>query len=311
MTCGTGGREIASVRVPGILHAVAAYLLWGLLPVYWKALQRVSPVEILAHRIFWSFVILGLAVVARREGRAWIALLRQGRIVRLHAVAACLLGVNWLTYIHGVNTDRIVETSLGYYINPLLNVVLGVLVLRERLRPLQWLAVGLASLGVGYLTLGVGRLPWIALVLAGSFGLYGLAKKRAQVPALPGLTLETATLFLPAAAGLTLLAYRGQGALGHASFSLQTLLVLAGLVTLAPLLLFAHAARTVPLSTLGLLQFLAPSVALLIGVFIYREPFDSTRQISFCLIWIALALYWFEVWRAHRRRPQLPRHSKG
>ena len=200
----------------------------------------------------------------------------------------------------------------SYSSNPLLNVVLGVLILRERLRPLQWLAVGLASLGVGYLTLGVGRLPWIALVLAGSFGFYGLAKKRAQVPALPGLTLETATLVVPAAAGLTLLACRGQGALGHASFSLQTLLVLAGFVTLAPLLLFAHAARTVPLSTLGLLQFLAPSVALWIGVYIYREPFDRTRQISFGLIWVALALYWFEVWRAQRRRlPLLTVQTSG
>jgi chloramphenicol-sensitive protein RarD len=290
------------MKGPGILHAVAAYLLWGLLPVYWKALQSVSPPQILAHRIIWSFVILGLVVLVRREGRASIALLRQGRAVRLHGLAACLLALNWLTYIHGVNSDRIVETSLGYYINPLFSVVLGVVVLRERLRRFQWLAVGIAFLGVGLMTLGVGRVPWIALVLATSFGLYGLAKKKAKAAALPGLTLETGVLVLPAIVGLTMLWLRGAGALGHADLSTQLLLVLGGLVTLAPLLLFAHAARTVPLSTLGLLQFLAPSVALWIGVAIYDEPFDRTRQLSFGLIWLALAIYWLETWRVSARR---------
>lgn len=285
----------------GIPHAVVAYLLWGLLPVYWKALQSVSPVQILAHRIVWSFVILGLVMLVRREGGAWFALLRQGRAVRLHGLAACLLAINWLTYIHGVNTDRIVETSLGYYINPLFSVVLGVVVLRERLRPLQWLAVGFAFLAVGLMTLRAGRLPWIALVLAASFGLYGLAKKKASLPALPGLTLETGALVVPAAFGLALAWLRGTGALGRADASTQVLLVLAGLVTLAPLLLFAHAARTVPLSTLGLLQFLAPSVALGIGVAVYGEPFDRTRQLSFGLIWLALAVYWLETWRGSGR----------
>jgi chloramphenicol-sensitive protein RarD len=289
------------MKGPGILHAVVAYLLWGLLPVYWKALQSISPLQILAHRIVWSFIILGFVLLVRREATAWVALLRQGRTVRLHCLAAYLLALNWLTYIHGVNTHRIVETSLGYYINPLFIVLLGVVVLRERLRPLHWLAVGLAFLGVGLMTLRLGRVPWIALVLAASFGLYGLAKKKARIAALPGLTLETGALVLPAIAGLAILWSQGTGALGRADASTQVLLVLGGLVTLAPLLLFAHAARTVPLSTLGLLQFLAPSVSLWIGVAIYGEPFDRTRQLSFGLIWLALAIYWLETWRGSGR----------
>lgn len=285
----------------GIPHAVGAYLLWGLLPVYWKALQSVSSVQILAHRIVWSFVILGLVVLVRREWAVWAAMLRRGRVVRLHVLAAVLLALNWFTYIHGVNTGRLVETSLGYYINPLFSVALGVVVLRERLRRMQWLAVGLAILGVGFMIARAGSLPWIALVLAGSFGLYGLAKKKASIAALPGLGLETGALFVPAVFGLAVLWWRGEGALGHAPVWTQVLLVIGGVVTLAPLLLFAHAARTVPLSTLGLLQFLAPSVALWIGVVLYGEPFDRTRQISFGLIWLALAVYWVETWRGGRR----------
>lgn len=283
---------------PGVLQAVAAYLIWGLLPVYWKALWQVPAPQILAHRIVWSFAFLSLAVTLRREWAAVRMASGGVRTVLFYATAASLLSVNWLTYIYAVNTGRIVETSLGYYINPLVSVLLGVAVLRERLRRLQWYAVGLAACGVAYQTVQAGHLPWIALVLAFSFGLYGLAKKKAKAPAMPGLTVETGLLVLPALLWLGFVEAKGQGTFGHATAATNTLLVVAGLVTALPLLLFAQATRTVPLSTLGLLQYLAPSCGLLLGVLAYGEPFDLGRSIGFALIWSGLALFWFEGRRA-------------
>ncbi|MHB9006249.1 MAG: EamA family transporter RarD [Limisphaerales bacterium] len=285
----------------GMVQAVAAYLIWGLLPVYWKALRGVPAPEILAHRIVWSLAFLGVIVLIRPEWAAVKGILENRRARLLYGVAACLLAVNWLTYIHGVNTDRIVETSLGYFINPLVSVLLGVVFLGERLRRGQWMAVMLAAIGVAYLTVWVGRLPWIALVLAVSFGLYGLAKKKAPAGAVPGLIVETGVLFLPAAVGLVVMESWGTGVFGHGTGATRLLLVLGGLVTAVPLLLFASAARAVPLTTLGLLQYLAPTCGLLIGVWGYGEGFDRGRQIGFGLIWSGLGVYWLEgIWRGRR-----------
>jgi chloramphenicol-sensitive protein RarD len=284
----------------GILWAVGAYSLWGVLPVYWKALQTVPAPQILAHRILWSFVLLGALMFLRREWRVlWNS--TNGRTLVVYGVAAAVLSVNWLTYIWAVNAGRIIETSLGYFINPLVSVLLGVVCLRERLRRAQWLAVGVAAVGVSYLTWRHGSVPWVALVLAGSFALYGFLKKQAPLGALHGLTLETAMLWLPAVAFLGWQEAQGVGRLGHGALGTNLLLVLTGVVTALPLLLFAAAARRISLSTIGLLQYLAPTCQLAIGVWVYREPFDRARLVGFVLIWSALALYTLEgLWRRRR-----------
>lgn len=279
---------------------MAAYGLWGVLPVYWKLLQRVPAPEILAHRILWSLVFLTLLVGVRREWRTLATALRPAHL-RIYAAAAGLLAVNWLTYIWAVNAGRIVETSLGYFINPLVSVALGVLVLRERLRRAQSGCVALAGAAVVWLAVREGAPPWVALVLAGSFALYGLLKKKAPLPALPGLVLETALLALPALLFWGAQEVGGRAAFGHAGPRLTWLLGFTGVATALPLLFFAAAARQVSLTTLGLLQYLAPSLQLLIGVWVYDEPFGRDRALAFALIWTALALYWMEgVWRARR-----------
>jgi chloramphenicol-sensitive protein RarD len=281
---------------------VGAYLIWGVLPVYWKMLQKVPAPQILAHRIIWSFVFLLGIVLARRE---WAPL--RAAVVRrnllIYSAAALLLTVNWFTYIWAVNDGRIVETSLGYFINPLVSVMLGVIFLREKMRPAQWLAVGVAGVGVAYLTLRFGSVPWVALVLAMSFALYGLMKKTAPLRALQGLTLETGMLWLPALVCLILMEATGSAAFGHSGPHTTLLLLGTGVATAFPLLLFAAAARSVSLVTVGLLQYIAPSCQLVIGVAIYGEPFGRERLAGFGLIWTALVLYWLEgVWHLRRRR---------
>jgi chloramphenicol-sensitive protein RarD len=237
--------------------------------------------------------------------REWSRLraVAQGRTLLVYGLAATLLSVNWLTYIWAVNAGRIVETSLGYFINPLVSVLLGVVFLGERLRRAQWVAVALAASGVGWLTWQHGALPWVALVLAVTFALYGFLKKTASLGALHGLTLETALLWLPALAYLGVQEASHQGRLGHTDAVTNVLLVLTGLVTALPLLMFAAAARRVTLSTIGLLQYVAPTCQLLIGVGVYREPFDRARLAGFLLIWAALGLYSAEsLWRLRRSR---------
>jgi len=279
-------------------------VLWGLLPVYWKALHAVPPPQILAHRIVWSFGFIAVLVLALREGRSLIPALARRRTTAIYLGAALLLGLNWFLYIWAVNHDRIVETSLGYYINPLVSVALGVFALRETLRRMQWLAVGVAVLGVAYLTWQYGAFPWVAMVLAVSFASYGFIKKTAPLPALPGLAIETALLFLPALGYLLLVEHQGKGALGHVPWGANLLLALTGVVTALPLLLFASAARQVRLSTLGLLQYVSPTCGLVLGVIVYGEPFPRPRLVGFGLIWLALALYWLEgFWRARRLKP--------
>ncbi len=278
----------------GLLYGVAAYTLWGVLPIYWKLLQGVPTSEILVHRIIWSLVFLLLLLALRRQWSWIIPLRRAPRTLAILATAAALLAVNWFTYIWGVNSGLIVETSLGYFINPLINVLLGVLLLHERMRPGQWIAVSVAGAGVLYLTLSYGSLPWIALILAFTFGFYGLLKKKVPLGPVQSQSAEMAILFFPALTYLLLLFNKNQASFGQSSLLTTVLLVASGAVTAVPLLLFAAAAQRIPLSTIGILQYIAPTMQFLIGVFIYGEIFTTERLIGFCIIWIALLIYTLE-----------------
>lgn len=294
----------------GILYALGAYATWGLFPIYWKWLHSVAAPQLLAHRIGWSFLLLALFMTL---GRQWKNLRQAltGRTLRIYLAAALLIGINWLTYVWAVNAGFIVETSLGYFINPLLSVLLGLVFLGEKLRRLQWIPIGLAAAGVIYLTLNYGRLPWIALTLAFSFGFYGLVKKTAPLSSLFGLTLETGILFLPALAYLLWQENAGQAAFLHSGALTDLLLVGAGLVTTIPLLMFASAARKIPLATIGLMQYIAPSIQLLLGIFLYGESFGITQFIGFGVVWLALLLFWLESVYAHRTLPVQPLPELG
>jgi len=284
----------------GILLAVGAYVLWGLFPIYWKQLQQVPAPEIIGHRVVWSLVFVLGVIVFSRGFRKTVQTFRSIRVVLIYALAAAVLTINWTTYVWGVNAGYVVEASLGYFINPLVSVLLGVIFFRERLRPLQWASIGLATVGVAYLTLHYGSLPWIGLVLAFSFGTYGLIKKRAPLGALEGLTLEVTLLTLPALCFLGYLEWKGTGTFGHAWLS-STLLALGGVVTATPLLMFAAAARRIPLSMVGILQYIAPTLQFSIGVWVYGEEFSTVRLTGFCFIWAALAVYTLEGLHARRK----------
>ena len=288
----------------GIIYAAGAYIIWGLLPLYWKALSDVPAGQILAHRIVWSLVFVGIILTFRHNWQWLRGALRRPRVLLTFALSGTLLAVNWFTYIWGVNAGFIVETSLGYFINPLVNVLLGYLVLKERLRPAQWLALGVALAGVLYLTFSYGAIPWIALTLAFSFGIYGLIRKTAPLNSAEGLFLETAVLFLPALGFLLLMQSQGAGSFANGSVSTTLLLAGAGIVTSVPLLLFASGARRITLTSLGLLQYIAPTLQFLIGVLVYGEEFGPARVIGFGLIWLALALYSIESIN-HRRRSRM------
>jgi chloramphenicol-sensitive protein RarD len=278
----------------GIWYAVGAYVLWGLLPVYWKWLQHVPAPQVLCHRILWSFLTLIAIVLLSRQWNAFRAAMVKPRVLRAYAAAAVLIAINWLTYIWAVNAGFIVETSLGYFINPLLSVLLGVIFFRESLRPWQWAAIALAAAGVLYLTIAYGALPWIALTLAVTFGAYGLVKKIAPLGSLYGLTLETGVLLLPALIFLIYTDGTGYGAFFHAGAISDALLAGAGFITAVPLLLFSSAARRIPLSLIGLLQYIAPTLQFLLGVLVYREPFTAVKLIGFGIVWIALIVYGVE-----------------
>ena len=291
----------------GILAGFMAYTLWGLLPVYWKAIEAVPPLEILCHRMVWSLALL-LPVLAARGQWAWLRQLRaKPRILVLHFVSACLLTLNWFTYIWATLSGHIVDASLGYFITPLFSVVLGVVFLRERLRPAQRVAIGFAGLGVLVLTLGYGSFPWIALMLTLTFGLYGLVRKVSPLGSAEGLALETALVALPA---LGYLLYLGAGhgaSFGHAGGATTLLLAGTGPVTAIPLLLFASAARRVRLATVGILQYIAPTFQFLLGVLAYGELFTPARLLGFAPIWLALVIYSLEGLREERaRRSTLP-----
>jgi chloramphenicol-sensitive protein RarD len=285
----------------GLLLGVAAYGLWGGFPLYWPLLEPAGAIEILAHRVLWSMLTMGLLVVALRRTSQLRALVADRRTFLILAVAAFTITFNWATYIYGVNNDRVVETSLGYFINPLVTVLMGVFILGERLRPLQWVAVGVATLAVAVLALDYGRLPWVALVLAFSFGTYGLAKKSANAGAVESLALET-TLIAPFAA-----AYVGWlVATGSSNFAAHgaghaLLLCSAGIVTAIPLICFGAAATRVSMVTLGLLQYLAPILQFALGVFYFHEAMPAGRLVGFAMVWVALAMFTYEA-NAHRRR---------
>ncbi len=289
----------------GILCAISAYMLWGLLPIYWKSLNSVPALQILCHRIAWSFVVMAGMVLVLGQGKALLAAMRTPRVYRAYGAAAALIGINWLIYIWAVNAGCIVETSLGYFINPLLSVLLGVVFLGERLRPGQWPPIALAAAGVLYLTWAYGLPPWIALALAASFGTYGLVKKIAPLGALFGLTLETGALLLPALAYLAYAKATGTEAFMQVSVSTKVLLVGTGLATSVPLLLFSAAARRIPLSLTGILQYIAPTLQFLIGVMVYHEPFTAAQAICFCCVWSGLFLYTLEgvLYRRAQVRP--------
>lgn len=287
----------------GIWYAAGAYAAWGLFPVYWKWLHHVPAPQLLGHRVLWSFLTLFVIVLLSRQWRVFRAATRAPRVVRVYLGAAMLIGVNWLTYVWAVNAGFIVETSLGYFINPLLSVLLGVVFLRERLRPWQWPPIGLAAAGVAYLTVAYGALPRIALTLAFTFALYGLVKKTAPLGSLHGLTLETGILLLPALLYLLYAELTGQGAFLHAGTKSDLLLAGAGLVTTIPLLMFASAAQRIPLSLVGILQYIAPTLQLLLGVLVYGEPFTRTQFIGFGAVWAALILYGTEGYLAARTQP--------
>jgi chloramphenicol-sensitive protein RarD len=277
----------------GIAYASAAYLLWGVFPIYFKALQSVAPLEILGHRIVWSLAVCAVLLLALRRLQ-WLAeLRRQPRVLLWFAASSILVAANWFVYIWAVNAGRVVDASLGYFINPLVNVLIGAAFLHERLRSAQWAAVGIAAVGVAWLTWQAGAVPWIGLVLALSFGLYGLLRKTAALGAIEGLTLETVLLTPAAAAYLLWLAHTGASGFVDGNTATRLLLAAAGPVTAVPLLLFAAGARRIPFSTLGLLQYLGPSLQLLLGVWLYHEPF-AERAPGYALIWIALAIFSIE-----------------
>jgi chloramphenicol-sensitive protein RarD len=292
----------------GILAGMSAYILWGLFPIYWRLLEQDPAIEILAHRMVWSLAFMAGLLTVQKEWR-WIGkALRNRRTVVVYTLAAILLACNWYIYIWAVNNGYVVEASLGYFINPMVNFLLGVVFLGEKLRGGQVAAVVLAGLGVVYLTVNYGSLPWISLALAFSFGTYGLIKKTATLESMHGFGLETMVLFLPALGYLLYRNAAGIGAFAHQGTLITLLLVLAGPVTSIPLLMFGYAARHIPLSMLGFIQYITPTLQFLLGVFLYLEPFPPARLIGFCIIWLALLVYSLEgVWfnRKLKTRPSL------
>jgi chloramphenicol-sensitive protein RarD len=275
----------------GIIYAALAFFCWGLFPIYFHALGEVPPLQILAHRMLWSLAFLLVLLLLRRDWK-WLQVVRQPRVFFSFVLSALLLSANWLVYIWSVMNHHVIEASLGYFINPLVNIVLGYLILKERMRPLQWAAIGVAALGVAWLTWQAGTVPWIALFLALSFGGYGLLRKTAALGPLEGLSFETIVLF-PLAAGYVIwLTVHGQNVfINTASDSTRWLLIMAGPLTAIPLLLFATGARKIPLSILGLLQYLSPTLQFLLGVWLFKEAFSADRLVGFVLIWSALALF--------------------
>jgi chloramphenicol-sensitive protein RarD len=287
--------------VAGVSYAAGAFLIWGFSPIYWKAMQAVPAFEIVSHRVVWSFLFLAVLIGLQGRWTEFRSALGSGRTLFLLAVTTLLVSANWVLYIWAVNAGYILQASLGYYINPLVNVLLGMVFLRERLRPPQALAVALACTAVVIRGVSFGQFPWIALTLGFTFGLYGLIRKTAPVGSLVGLTLETLLL---APISLAFLAYRelqGSAALLHVSGWLDALLIGTGVFTAVPLLFFNLGARRINLSTLGLMQYLAPSGMFLLAVFAYGEPFTAMQGWTFGLIWTGLAIYSIDSLRAFRR----------
>ena len=288
----------------GVIYAALAYTAWGLLPIFFKQLSHVSAFEVVAHRMVWALLFL-LCVLLLLKRWSWLRdLTRQPKVLLSFGVSALLLSVNWSVYVWAVQNAHVIDASLGYFILPLVNVAFGYIFLKERPRRVQWLALALAATGVLWLTLQAGRLPWIALLLAATFGIYGLLRKLAPLGALEGLTLETLLLSPFALGMLAWWAWHGQGALVQADAQTMAWLLLAGPLTAIPLLLFAAGARRIPMATLGILQYISPSLQLLVGVWLYEEVLAPVRAIGFCLIWVALVVYSVDSWWSGRRSAQ-------
>lgn len=287
-------------QLPAICFGLAAFLAWGFLPVYWKQLQAVAPLEILCHRIVWSCVFLCLIIAAqKRWAEVRQVIVEPGNLKKLTA-SGLLIGGNWFIYIWAVNSGHVVETSLGYYINPMVNVVIGFLLLRERFSLLQSSALLFATAGVGYSLLAYGKLPLFALTLAFSFAFYGYARKKIPVAPIPGLLVETCVLLIPAL-GYVLYRQFGHESLFGNNPAITLWLIGSGIATSLPLLWFATAARTLKLSTIGIMQYLAPSIAFVLGVYIYHEPFDYHNVITFLLIWVGVVIFCFDTAQRSRR----------
>ncbi|MBN1266203.1 MAG: EamA family transporter RarD [Anaerolineales bacterium] len=274
----------------GTWYAISAFTIFGFFPIYWKQLGSVPAIQILGHRIVWSFLLLIILILITSKRKVLKAALKQPVVLARYAAAAVLLGANWGIYVWAVSAGFVIETSLAYFINPLLSVALGVLFLRERLRPAQWAAIGMAVAGVLYLTFLYGEPPWIALILASTFAVYGLLKKTSPLGSVDGLALETGILFLPAAGLLLFSDLNGAGAFLHSGAMANILMIGAGPVTVLPLLLFSAAAQRIPLSLVGILQYITPTMFFFLGVFVYNEPFSLGRLVGFIFVWIGLIL---------------------
>jgi chloramphenicol-sensitive protein RarD len=282
----------------GVLYGIAAYAMWGLFPLYWPLLKPSGAVEILAHRMVWSLVVV-VAVLAFRRHWTWVRTLTRRQVLLL-TLAAITVSFNWGTYIYAVNTGHVVESALGYFINPLVSVLFGVIVFRERLRPWQWAAVGLGAVAVLILTIDYGRLPWIALVLAVSFGTYGLIKKKAQVGSAESLMIETLVLLIPALGYILVVQANGTGTFGDHGVGHSVLLVVSGLITAVPLLCFTASALLVPLTIVGLLQYIAPVLQFLCGILVVHETMPADRWAGFAVVWLALSIFTWDSLRAAR-----------
>lgn len=283
----------------GLLFGVSSYILWGLFPLYWPLLQPASPLEIVSHRAVWTLVFCLIVLALAKQLHSTIAIVKMPKIMAGLFLSTILVSINWLTYIWATNNGHVVEAALGYYINPLIIIAFGVLLLREKMRPLQWLAVGIAAVGVAILTFDYGRLPWVAISLALSWGTYGLVKKKLDLGALNGLAIETLISFIPYVGYLIYLGSQGTGQFGQ-SPGLTILLISAGAVTAIPLLLFNGSTTRLPYSTIGLLQYITPTIQFSIGVWVRHEDMPAARWIGFLVIWLALAALATDLVRSSR-----------
>lgn len=285
----------------GTAAALAAFGMWAFFPVYFKAVSSVPAFEVLSHRIFWTFILLAAIIIATARGHRVRAVFGNRKLLSLLLLSSLLISTNWLIFIWAVANDALLELSLGYFINPLVSIALGTALLKERLRPWQWVAVGLSVLAVGYLIGKSGVVPWVALSVAVTFGLYGLIRKIAVVDAISGLFIETALVLPPILAYLVYIFIEGTGSFGLVNLKLDGLLVMAGVMTATPLVLFAMAARKLPLSTLGFFQYLVPTGHFLLAVFLYNEPFTDSHKATFGIIWLALVVYTSDSFAARRK----------
>ncbi|MBP7079899.1 MAG: EamA family transporter RarD [Rhodocyclaceae bacterium] len=283
----------------GTLAGIGTYIIWGVVPIFFKQIDTIPAGEVIAHRVVWSLLLMAIYLWLTQGFAVVKTVLREPRQMARIAIASLLVGTNWLIFVYGVNQGRILETSLGYFILPLLNVALGVMVLNEKLRRLQWLAVTLAAIGVTIEAIRVGGLPWISLTLAATFGFYGLMRKQLPLDSANGLFLETACMTPLALGYLLWLSFNGQSHFG-VSTQVDLMLAATGVVTAIPLLLFAIAARRLPLSTIGFLQYLAPTISFMIAIFLYHEPMNVHRALGFAMIWTALIVYSIDMLRARR-----------